>query len=269
MYVIGQRINPTGNKELTSAIREGNRAFVRGEALRQIQAGADALDVNVFVPGVNLASAMRMAVETIREAAREIPLAIDANDPDVLEAGLGAAGRKSFINSPLSARQTPKRGRILNLAKQFQPELIVLAMKGDQIPENSKETLEAGRLVLKVVEESGIVRARVILDAVLFSLKKAKEKVRETLESIKRIQGELGVRTVMGLSNISFGLKNREPLNARFLKLAKAAGLDYVICDPLQKEVMAVAREQDAEPMNPFERKEITEFLEFAAKQSS
>ncbi len=269
MYVIGQRINPTGNKELTSAIREGNRAPVREEALRQIQAGADALDVNVFVPNVNLASAMKMAVETIREAALELPLAIDADNPDILEVGLGAAGKKSFINSPLPARQTPKRGRILSLAKQFQTELIILAMKENQIPTNSKETLEASRLVLKAVEDSGIARERVIFDAVLFSLKKVKEKVRETLESIKRIRGELGVRTIMGLSNISFGLKSREPLNARFLKLAKAAGLDCVICDPLQKEVMTVVREQDAELMNPFEREKIAEFLEFAAKQSS
>ena len=257
MFIIGERINPAGKRDLTRAIREGKKTLIQQEAIQQERAGAQALDINIYLPDVERTQAIRIVTEGVRAVSR-LPLVIDDRDADVVEVGLRHAGSDTFINSPINPDRTGPK--IFSLAKQFNSQMIILPLKENRIPADSMEHVEITQLILKRLEEFGISKDRVAIDAVLLALKQAREQVMKTLETIKRLKAELGVRTVIGLSNISYGLKKRGELNARFLRLAKDCGLDFVICDPLQKEVMAIAMGE----VKPSERSEEKQFLKFA-----
>ncbi len=257
MFIIGERINPAGKSDLALAIREGKTNLIQQEAISQERCGVQALDINVYLPDIERVRVMRSVVDVVRSVS-QLPLVIDDRDPEVVEAGLREAKTNVFINSPIDAN-TPN-GKIFSLVKEFKTEIFFLPLKGNQIPENTDEHIKASDLILKRLEENGIPRKRVAVDAMLLALKQAKEKVIETLETIKRLKAELGVRTLIGLSNISYGLKNRGKLNARFLKLAQGSGVDFVICDPLQKEVMAVAMGKSETVV----QSNVKKFLEFA-----
>ena len=257
MFIIGDRINPSGKPDLARAIREGKKTLIQQEAIQQERAGAQALDVNVFLPDVERIQAMRIVVEGVR-AVSELPLAIDDRDPETVEIGVSRAGRDSWINSPMDVLEP--ESKMVSLALRFQSGVLCLPLKQGRIPGTPKEHLEMSRAVVKHLTASGLNRDRIMVDAVLLALKSAGDKVLNTLETIRLLKSELSVRVVMGLSNLSYGLKRREELNARFLHLAKAAGLDAAILNPLEKKVMAVAtgqtdRESETTP---------GEFLEFA-----
>ena len=239
MFIIGERINPAGKPELIRAIRERKKELIQKEAQAQERAGAQALDINVSLVQTDRFEAMEWAVKNIR-AVTQLPLVIDDHEPEVIEAGINAVQSNCWINSPMNSDGDNEK--IISLAKKFNGEMLTLPLKQNRIPLNPEEHIKASELLLKQLEDHDISRKRIVIDAMLLSLKQAKEKVMDTLEIIKRLKGELGVRAVIGLSNISYGLKNREELNARFLKLAQGCGIDFVICDPLQKKVMAVAK---------------------------
>ncbi|MBI3999415.1 MAG: dihydropteroate synthase [Candidatus Omnitrophica bacterium] len=258
MFIIGERINPAGKPALAFAIREGKTVLIQQEALEQERAGVDALDIQASLRDVDSAQVMQKVVETIRFISK-IPLVIDDRNPEIIEVGLRTAGGSTFINSPMDQDSTDTR--IFSLAKEFKAEVLFLPLKRNRIPANIEEHLQTSSLILKRFEENGISRTRVVVDAMLLAFKQAKEKVIDTLERIKRLKAELGVRTVIGLSNISYGFKNRDRLNARFLKLAKGCGLDFVICDPLQKEIMKVAKEE-AGVLTQLDAKKFLEFAE-------
>lgn len=262
MFIIGERINPAGKPALALAIREGRTNLIQQEAISQERCGAQALDVNVFLPDLDRIETMRKVVEIIRFTS-EIPVVIDDPDLEVVESGLREAKVNAFINSPIDADNV--NTKIFSLCKEFKTELFFLPLKGNQIPKNVDEHIKISSLILKRLEENGISREKVIIDAMLLALKEVKAKVIEALDRIKRLKTELGVRTVIGLSNISYGLSKRQKLNARFLKLAKGCGLDFVICDPIQKDVMAMAVEEELETfpqVNP--KVDTKKFLEFA-----
>lgn len=258
MFIIGERINPAAKPALAFAIREGKTTLIQQEALAQEREGAQALNIQASLTDVDRVCVMRKIVETIRFIS-QIPLVIDERDPEILAAGLRAAGDEVFINSPINLDDA--HPKIFSLAKEFNAETLFLPLTHNRIPVSIEEHIQTSSLILKRLEEHGIPRKRVVVDAMLLAFKQAKEKVTETLERIKRLKAELGVRTVIGLSNISYGLKQRDKLNARFLKLAKGYGLDFVICDPLQKEVMAVATEE-AEGLSESDTKKFLEFAE-------
>ena len=257
MLIIGERINPAGKPALAFALRQGKTVPIQQEAIAQERAGAQALDINIQLSDIDCADAMRKVVETIRFIS-PIPLVIDDQNPDILEIGLRQAGSNAFVNSPVDVEGTDVK--IFSLVRAFKTDAFVLPLKQNRIAENFEEHMKLSHLLVKRFEENGIPRKRLVIDAMLLTLKQAKSKVAETLETIKRLKSELGVRTVIGLSNLSFGLKKREKLNARFLRLAKGCGLDAVICDPLQKEVMNAGND-DAEP---FTELGVKKFLEFA-----
>lgn len=258
LFVVGERINPAGKPRLRNAIRNRKPAFLQQEALAQERAGAQALDLNVFISGLNRLEAMRFVAGSIRSVVH-LPLVMDDRDPEVVREGLVQAKEGGFINSPVDVEARDEE--IFKLAKQFRAGLFLLPMTHHQIPRDSAEHLRASRLLLERLEDCGIPREQVAFDAIVLALKQAKAKVVETLERIKRLKSELGVRTVIGLSNVSYRLRNRSKLNARFLKLAKACGLDVVICDPLQEEVMAVAQAEMETP-GRFDKREFLEFAE-------
>ena len=257
MFVIGERINPAGKRELACAIREAKAAFIQKEAMDEERSGADALDINVYLPDINRSQAMRMVVQSVR-CVSKLPLVVDDQDPSVIQTGLECGAPNVFINSPISVGNLNKK--VVALAKQFKAEMLFVPLEKGRALLAAADRIRVTRLVLEQLEDAGISRDRVIVDAVLFALKQVKGKVTETLETIRQLKSELGVRAAIGLSNISYGLQRRRKLNARFLQLAKGCGLDVVICDPLQKEVMAVAKNK-AKRLNHGEMKQ---FLEFA-----
>ena len=258
MFIIGERINPAGKADLSRAIREGKKTLIQQEAIAQERAGAQALDINVYLPDVERTQAIRIVAEGVRAVSR-LRLAIDDREADVVESGLRHGGSDALINSPIDPDQV--NTKIFSLAEQFNSEMIILPLKANRIPADPEEHLEISRRTLKRLEGFGISKDRVVIDAVLLALKQAKERAMNTLETIKRLKADLGVRTVIGLSNLSYGLKRRQELNARFLRLAKGCGLDVVICDPLQEEVMAAAKGA-AEPSARSEEKQFLEFAE-------
>lgn len=237
MWIIGERINPTGKPGLISAIIRKDRTFIQNEARLQEKAGAQALDINVGIAGINRADAIRFVVQSVRDVT-DLPLVIDEQEPEVIESALDYIGNGTWINSPVDVENN--LGSIAGFAKTFEAELIILPLQEGRLTENISEHVKAADRILRCFADFGIPKERVIVDAMLFPLKQAKERVTDALERIKRLR-DLGVRTVIGLSNLSFGLGGREVLNAGFLKLAQAAGLDAVICDPLQKRVMEIA----------------------------
>ena len=257
MFIIGERINPAGKSELACAIREGKKTLIQQEALVQERSGAQALDINVFVPGIERIQAIRMAVESVRSVS-QLPLVIDDRDPNVVEAGLRYAGKNALINSPVDSEGG--NTKIFSLADEFNAKMLILPMIHNRIPISTAEHIQLSRIILERLKDYGIPRERVAMDAILLALKQAKEKVMETLERIKQLKAELGVRAVIGLSNISYQLKNRGELNARFLRLAKGCGIDFVICDPLQKEVMTIMKNDIRTPHHS----ETKRFLEYA-----
>jgi len=242
MFIIGERINPSGKPELSRAIREQEGSFIQGEALAQERAGAQALDINVRLRGVDPVQAIQFVVRSVREVSR-LPLALDDQDPGVVEAGLRGADARALINSPLSTRWGAREERITSTAERFGLTLVILPTNGGEVGRDLKSRVQTAQRIIARLQAGGIRRERIVMDAILLALKQVRGKVSETLEAIQRFKGELGVQTVIGLSNLSYGLRRREELNAKFLRLAKSCGLDYVICDPLQEAVMRAAEE--------------------------
>lgn len=265
MLVIGERINPSNRPQLERAIRKNDWAYIQEQAVLQERAGVQAIDINIHVPGVKPLEAMRSVVQAVRQVS-QLPLAIDELAPAVVEAGLEAAGGDVLINSPIWTDQTARTRQLLSLANQYQTEILTFPMRGTQLPGSPKERVEAARRILEQFQDAGVGRDRVLVDAVLFAVKKVRAQVIETLETIKRLKEELGVRTAIGLSNVSYGLNDRPRINVRFLTLARACGVDAIICDPLQTEVMEAVRAKTKVEFNPLERKTITEFVEFSER---
>ena len=244
MWIIGERINPTGKPDLISALTEQNRQFIQNEVRRQEQAGAQALDINVGVPGLDHIDAMRFVIQSAKDVTA-LPLVIDEQDSEVIEAALDYAGNGAWMNTPVDSEKDFTH--ITQLTNMFQATPLILPLKRGRLTESVSEHLEAAAQIIRRFENSGISKERIVMDAMLFPLKAGKAKLMDVLERIKRLKSDLGVRSAVGLSNLSFGLKNRETLNAGFLKLAQAAGLDVAICDPLQKQVMEIANGSDQE----------------------
>lgn len=238
MLIIGQRLNLAGNITLLEAIKSNPDSAIQQEAVLQEQAGAHALDIHVSFVKPDRTHFMAYVVDQVRSVSH-LPLSIDDSDLDVVEAGLNRAGNNSFINSPVNADRLEQ---ICSLASKFnEAQLFIVPLKQNKTPEGLRDYFETSKKILKALENKGISKERVMIDAILLCLKQAGQKVLETLDRIKILKEEIGVRSVVGLSNISYGLKKKEPINAYFLKLAKKTGLDSVICDPFEKTVMDAA----------------------------
>lgn len=237
--IIGERINPTGRKQLAEDIRRGSFAVVRRDAKAQVAAGAQILDVNVGVPLIDEPAAMRGAVLAVQEAV-VTPLCLDSADPKALAAGLKAFSGKALVNS--YSLEPGKAEAVLPVAKRYGAAVIGLTIAEGGLPTTARERLEiAGRLVERAASY-GIPRQDVIIDPLALAAGAQPEQVRETLQAIGLIKSELGCRTSLGISNISFGMPNRGFLNAAFLTMALAAGLDLAIINPLDERIMDTIR---------------------------
>lgn len=227
--VIGERINPTGRKKLREELKEGRFHLVRREAIEQVKAGADILDVNVGVPGINEAETMRRAIQEVQKAV-DVPISIDSANPDAIEAALEEIEGKALINSVTA--EDEKLERLLPLAKRFGAAVLGLTLDEKGIPETAEERLELARKIVNRGLEYGLKHEDIFIDPLTLTVSAEPKRSAESLKALRLIKEQLGVSTVMGVSNVSYGLPNRALLNRTFLSMALQNGLDLPILNP-------------------------------------
>jgi len=232
--LIGERLNPTGKPWLAEALRRGDFAVLIKEAHRQVAAGADALDVNVGVPGLEEPQVLRAAVEAL-SAAVEVPLCLDSANPASLAAALSAYQGKALVNSVNGEERS--LATILPLVKEYGAAVIGLTMDEGGIPAEAEGRVAIARRIAERAENMGLPREDIVIDCLAMTVGTDARAAQVTLEALRRISSELGLNTVLGGSNVSFGLPGRPSLNAAFLSLAIACGLTCAIADPTQPEV--------------------------------
>lgn len=232
--LIGERLNPTGKPWLAEALRRGDFSVLIKEAHRQVAAGADALDVNVGVPGLEEPQVLRAAVEAL-SAAVEVPLCLDSANPASLAAALSAYQGKALVNSVNGEERS--LATILPLVKEYGAAVIGLTMDEGGIPAEAEGRVAIARRIAERAEKTGLPREDVVIDCLAMTVGTDARAAQVTLEALRRITAELGLNTVLGGSNISFGLPGRPSLNAAFLSLAIACGLTCTIADPTTPEV--------------------------------
>ena len=232
--MIGERINPTGRKRLAAVMTAGDFSEVRRDALAQIAAGAQILDVNAGVPGGDEPAMLREAVRIVQDAAG-VPLSLDSSRPDALEAALSVYQGKALVNSVTA--EDDRLEAILPLVAKYGAAVIGIANGPEGVSNDPYARLSAARRILERAEEHGILPCDVVIDPLCTALATDAESVLTTLETMRLIRRELGVNMCCGASNISFGLPNRGPINAAFLPAAMSHGLTCAIADPTNSQV--------------------------------
>lgn len=233
--IIGERINPTGKKLYLQELQEGKVAYIRREALEQVQAGATLLDVNVGAPGIDEPSAMQRAV-FCASGAVSVPLVLDSSNPAALEAGLKAADGKVLINSVSGEAKSLKR--VLPLAKKYGAAIIGLALDKKGIPETAEGRVAVARRIRNAARRIGIPDNDIIIDCLTLTVSAEQKRAAESLRAIRMVKQRLGLSTVLGVSNISFGLPQRPLISSTFFAMAMEAGLDAAIINPKDKPMM-------------------------------
>ena len=233
--VIGERINPTGKKRLQAALREDNLDYVVGQGISQQEQGADALDVNVGLPGIDEPRMIARAVEAL-QGATLLPLQIDSTNADAIEAGVRAYAGKPIINSVNGKQEV--LDAVLPIAAHYGCNVIGLTLDEDGIPATASERVAIARRIIDEAARYGIGRERILIDCLVMTASTNQAQVTEILRAVTLCRQELGVHCTLGVSNVSFGLPARELLNATFLTAAFGAGLDAPIMNPGSQRYM-------------------------------
>lgn len=227
--VVGERINPTGRPDLKDALLDEEYDDIVDEALSQVQAGAALLDVNASLPELDEPEVLAELVKQIQEVC-SVPLQIDSDNPAALEAAVRSYNGKPLINSVNGTKESLEA--ILPLARHYGCAIIGLTLDERGVPFTARERLEIARKIVEAASAYGIPREDVIIDCVVTSAATDQHAVSEILQAVFLVKRELGVKTALGISNISFGLPARKLVNATFLSAALACGLDLPIVDP-------------------------------------
>ena len=237
--VIGERINPTGKKRFKEALLAGDIDYILGQAVEQIHAGADILDVNVGLPGIDEKAMMTSAVKAIQGIC-DTPLQLDSTIPDVLEAGLRVYNGKPIVNSVNGEDESLEA--ILPLVKKYGAAVVGLTLDKDGIPQKADERFAIAKKILGRAMEYGIPKEDVFIDCLTLTASAEQDGVMETLEALHHVKFELGLKTVLGVSNISFGLPQREMITRTFLTMALHNGLDLPIINPNIESIIGAVR---------------------------
>jgi 5-methyltetrahydrofolate--homocysteine methyltransferase len=224
--IIGERINPTGRKAFAEQLREGDLSTVTADALAQVEAGADVLDVNAGIPLVDEPQLLKAMLTTVQEAV-DVPICIDSSVIEALEAGLSVYEGRALVNSVTA--EDDRLNEILPLVARHGAAVIGLANDETGIPETPQKRLECARKIISAANDHGIATEEVIIDPLAMTVGADTEAVTTTLNTIRLIRDELGVNMCLGASNVSFGLPQRQVLNSAFLPMAMAAGLTSAI----------------------------------------
>lgn len=237
--IIGERINPTGKKLFKEALKNNDMNFILNQAVSQVQGGADILDVNVGLPEIDEKSMMVRTVKALQSVI-DVPLQIDSTKPDVIEAGLRVYNGKAIINSVNGEEKSLKS--ILPLAKKYGASVVGLALDENGIPKTAQGRFDIAKKIVERAEQYGIGKEDIFIDCLTLTASAEQEGVMQTLEALHRVKTELGCRTVLGVSNISFGLPNRELVNSTFLTMALQEGLDLPIINPNVESMTGAVR---------------------------
>lgn len=226
--IIGERINPSGKKKLAEALRAGDLEIVRREAVAQVQAGADIIDVNVGTHGVDEVALLPEAVQAVMEAV-DVPLCLDSAEPEALAAALKVYKGKPLINSVTGEEQS--LADVLPLVKEYGAAVIGLVQDGAGIPKTSEQRVAIARRIVEQAEAFGIPREDIIIDCLTLALAADSNSALVAIETIRQVRAELGVNITMGASNVSFGLPDRDLVNSAFMAMAMAVGATCLIAD--------------------------------------
>jgi len=229
--MIGEKINPTGRKKLAAALQEGNLDYVRELADKQIAAGADLLDVNVGVPGVDDVSLLKQVVQLLTEE-YDIPLCLDSPNPEALAAALPICAGKVLVNSVNGEEKSLER--VLPLIKEYDTAVIGLTMDDDGIPKDAESRLAIAEKIIERASKLGIQADNIVIDPLVLTVGADQKASSVTLQTIELLRSEFGVNINIGASNVSFGLPERDVINTAFLSMAIYAGATCAITDPMK-----------------------------------
>lgn len=235
--IVGERINPTNRKELIAKLKAGEFEIVGPEAKKQVQNGADVLDINVGVPGIDEKHAMLESLRIVQETV-DVPLWIDTSNPEVLAAALKAVKGRPGINS--TTGEEKRMDVVVPLAAEYGAALVGLCIDDAGIPQTSEKRVAIARKIIDKAEKHGLDRKDIIIDCVALACSTGESGAKATLDTIRICTEELGVNTTVGLSNVSFGLPDRPVLNASFMLLCAGQGMTCFIGNPNDPN-MAVA----------------------------
>jgi len=227
--IIGERINPTGKKKLQEALKKGDFTLVKEEAKKQVQEGAELLDVNVGVPGINEAEVLKEAVKVVMETV-DAPLVIDSKDPKALEEALKMCDGRPIVNSCSGEEKDIEN--IMPLAKKYGANLLLLAIDDQGLKEKAEERVEIVERLVKKCKNLGMRRDSLVADVLNLAVSAMPSSTVETLKAIRLVKERLGLATTLGVSNVSFGLPARSLINSSFMAMAIYSGLDSGIVNP-------------------------------------
>ena len=231
--ICGERLNPTGKKKLKEALLKGDMDYLAREAIAQEEAGAELLDLNVGVPGLDEPAVMERAAAAVAEAT-DLPLQIDSSDPKAIEAGILKYSGVPLVNSVNG--EGAVMDAVFPLVKKYGAVVLGLTMDRNGVPRTAEERLQIAERILSRAEEYGIPRHRVMIDTLVLTASAEQPLVKETLKALSLVRN-LGVQTALGVSNVSFGLPDRPRLNRAFLAAALQAGLTMPIMNPMDGEM--------------------------------
>lgn len=235
--IIGERINPTGKKKLKEALLSNDMSYILDEAENQIQAGSHILDVNVGLPGLDEKAKMQEVVAALQKN-YATPLQLDSSEPEVLEYAMRYYNGKPLVNS-VNGKQK-NMDDVFPLVKKYGALVVALCLDEDGIPSTVEGRLSIAKKIYAEAQKYGIRAEDILFDSLTLTLSSQQEEALVTLDAIKAIKKEIpGAKTVLGVSNISFGLPRRDIINAAFFSMALYAGLDACIINPLSEEMMA------------------------------
>ena len=233
--VIGERINPTGKKKLKEALRAGDYDYVAEEALSQTAAGADVLDVNAGLPDIDEKAVLSQMVDEI-QIVTDLPLQIDSADPQAIERAVRRYRGKPIINSVNGKAEN--MAAILPIVRKYGAAVVGLTLDENGIPETAEGRYEIAEKIVRTALSMGIPKKNIFIDCLVLTASTNQNMVMETVRAVEMVKTRLGCKTVLGVSNVSFGLPARELLNRTFLAAALGAGLDLPILNPLSKAYM-------------------------------
>lgn len=233
--VIGERINPTGKKLFKEALRNNDIDYVIKEGLSQQEHGAHILDVNVGLPEIDEVKMLSDAVYNL-QSVLPLPLQLDSSDPQALEQAMRIYNGKPMVNSVNGKQSSMKE--IFPLVKKYGGVVVCLCLDENGIPETAQGRIDIAKKIINTAQEYGIDKKDLVVDALTMTISTNKDNAIETLKAVKYIRNELGVGTVLGVSNISFGLPKREAINTAFFTLALENGLSAGIINPLSESMM-------------------------------
>jgi len=237
--VIGERINPTGRKLLAEEMKAGNLERVEGDAIAQVEAGAQMLDVNAGVPLADEPSILAESIQLV-QSVTDVPLCIDSSIIEALEAGLSVYQGKALLNSVTGEEE--RLEIILPMVKKYGAAVIGISNDDSGISEDINVRYEVAKKIVERASDHGIPKEDVVIDPLVMPIGAINQAGKQVLELVRRLREELKVNTTCGASNLSFGLPNRHGLNATFLPMAISSGMPCAITNPMDKEIMQAVR---------------------------